>query len=165
MRIAAVLAVGGVLALAYPAVATSDVGLIVRRAVVRQGETMTVWGACTYPVYLVREAHVRRLGFYRRYALSVYVPAPPRRPPFRRLGLPTCTGRTHLVGDFPGGDWSSWTAFLRFRVPRVRPGRYQLAVYCAPCRRGRGGSLIVQNHLWRGSKRIGPTALTIRRAA
>ena len=165
MRIATGLAVAFALALAWPAAARSDIGLIVRKAVVRPGETMTVWGGCGYPVYLVPEAHLRRLGTYHALTMSVPVAGPPRRPPFLRLGVPICTGRVHFVGDFPDGDWSSWSAYFRFRVPKLRPGRYQLAVYCAPCRRGRGGTLGVANYLWRGSKRIGLTALTVRGAA
>jgi hypothetical protein len=67
----------------------------------------------------------------------------------------------HYVGDYPDGDWSSWSGSLRFRVPHVPPGRYQLVVYCDPCHRGRGGTLVVNNWLWRRSERIRGTALRI----
>ncbi len=49
---------------------------------------------------------------------------------------------------------------IRFRVPRVAPGRYKVFVYCEPCYRGRGGSLITDDRIFRvvragsGGKRI-----------
>jgi hypothetical protein len=38
---------------------------------------------------------------------------------------------------------ASGTGTLRFRVPNVAPGPYRFVLYCAPCYRGPGGSLIV----------------------
>jgi hypothetical protein len=38
---------------------------------------------------------------------------------------------------------------IRFRVPRVAPGRYKVFVYCEPCYRGRGGSLITDDRIFR----------------
>jgi hypothetical protein len=150
------------LALALASVAAADVGLIVRRASAPPGTLMTVWGGCRLPVYLVPQSIARRWGLS-WFALPVA--RPPTGRPFRLLGRTSCTGRMHYVGDYPDGDWSSWSGRLRFRVPRVRPGRYELVVYCASCRRGSGGTLVVNNWLWRGSKRVGPAALTISRAA
>lgn len=148
--------------LALSASSSADEGLIVRRTVVRQGTLMTVWGGCRRPIYLVPESFAKRIFLY---YFSLPVAGPPTRPPYRLLGRTRCTGEDHYIGDFPDGDWSSWSGYLRFRVPRVRPGRYVLVVYCAPCRPGKTGSLIVSNHLWRGSKRIGDeTVLTIRPA-
>ena len=43
-------------------------------------------------------------------------------------------GRVHFAPPFRGR--------LRFRVPRVRAGAYRFVLYCAPCYRGPGGSLI-----------------------
>jgi DNA-binding transcriptional ArsR family regulator len=49
---------------------------------------------------------------------------------------------------------------IRFRVPRVAPGRYKVFVYCEPCYRGRRGSLITDDRIFRvvragsGGKRI-----------
>ena len=150
--------------LVQPLAAAADVGLIVRQSNVRPGQSMTVWGGCTYPVYLVPEPFLARTRQYHALTTSTAVPGPPKRLPFRFLGRPICTNRTHFVGEYPGGDWSSWTAYLRVRLPSLRPGRYQLAVYCASCLRGPGGSLIVRNYLWRGSERVGLTALTVQAA-
>jgi len=111
------------------------------------------------PVYLVPESYARRIGFL---DIAIPVANAPNRPPFRLLGRERCTNKVHYIGDYPNGDWSAWIGYLRFRVPHVPPGRYQLVVYCASCWRGPRGSLVVNNWLWHGSKRVGPTALTIR---
>jgi hypothetical protein len=156
-RVAFFLAV--LLGLLVPGSAAGDEGLILRRATARPGEIMTVWGSCgRKPIYLVSESYARRslLIYFSRLA-----PRPPSGPPFRFLGRTVCTRQDHYVGDFPDGDWSSWSGYLGFHVPPVRPGRYQLVVYCAPCRHGPGGSLVMNNWLWRGSRRVGPTGLTI----
>jgi hypothetical protein len=151
--------VATVVALALPASACADAGLILRRAIVQQGDVMTVWGGCREPIYLVSEAYAKRTFLY-YFALSAR--GPPTRPPYQPLGRTTCTGRLHYIGDFPDGDWSSWSGYLRFRVPRVRPGRYVLVAYrCLPWSCGKRGSLSASNWLWRGSKRIGPSSLRI----
>jgi hypothetical protein len=152
---------GGIaVALTFPAGAASDVGLLLRKNAVRVGARMTVWGPCDrMPVYLVRDSYARRTGLY---DVSQTVAQPPTSAPFRFLGRMVCTGRMHYIGDYPNGDWSSWNGYLRFRVPQLPACRYQFVIYCEPCHRGRGGSLIVSNWLWRGSKRIGRTALTVR---
>jgi hypothetical protein len=155
-----VFVVAALIALTLAAVSAADVGLILRRAIVQPGTVMTVWGGCRQPVYLVPESFARRRGFY---YYSLPVARPPTTRPFRLLGPTVCTGRVHYVGNYPDGDWSSWSGLLQFRVPRVRPGRYQLVVYCASCRSGPGGTLIVNNWLWRGSRRIGPIELTVLR--
>ena len=141
---------GMLLVCAAPAAA--DVGLLVRTATAVPGERLTVYGPCgRMPVYLVRGSSPRGTTFLAR----------PPGSPYRFLGRMRCTGRVHFVGDFPDGDWSSWTGFLRFRVPDVRPGRYRLLIFCAPCRRGPGGSLIDSTHLWRGNTRIGVVGLRV----
>ena len=40
------------------------------------------------------------------------------------------------------GEERRGSAALRFRVPRVCPGRYRFVIYCARCYPGRGGSLV-----------------------
>jgi hypothetical protein len=134
-----------------------------RQAVVSTGDRMTVWGPCDrMPVYLVRESYARRVGFYYD---SLRVGRAPTSSAFRFLGRMVCTGRMHYIGDmshYPSGDWSSWNGYLSFRVPRLPHGRYQLVVYCDPCHRGRGGTLVVSNWLWQGSKRIGRAAVIVR---
>jgi hypothetical protein len=148
--------------LALPSSSAADEGLIVRREVVRHGALMTVWGGCRRPIYLVPESFaknpLRLLRASRRGR-------PPAGPSYRFLGRTRCTGRLHYIGDFPEGDWSSWSGYLRFRVPPVRPGRYQLIFHlCLPwrCPKGR---FLVGSTLWRGSERIDDEAgLTIRPA-
>jgi hypothetical protein len=145
------------IALTFADVAAADVGLILRRASAQPGTVMTVWGGCYQAIYLVPESFARRRNLY----FSLPVARPPTTRPFRLLGHTACSGRMHYVGNYPNGDWSSWSGRLRFRVPHVRPGRYQLVVYCDSCRRGPGGTLVVNNWLWRRSRRVGATGLTI----
>jgi hypothetical protein len=61
----------------------------------------------------------------------------PSRPPWIRLGR--MSGRV-LPVTF---------GTIRFRVPRVAPGRYKVFVYCEPCYRGRRGSLITDDRIFR----------------
>jgi hypothetical protein len=157
-KLACIFVVAALTALTLASVAAADVGLILRRASAQPGTVMTVWGGCHQPIYLVLEAFARRRGFH---FFALPVDGPPTTRPFRFLGRTSCAGRMHYVGNYPRGDWASWSGLLRFRVPRIRPGRYDLVVYCASCRRGPGGTLVVNNWLWRGSKRIGPTGLTV----
>jgi hypothetical protein len=138
--------------------AAGDAGLILRKAVVRPGERMTVWGGCRVPIYLVTHEVARRQWFY---FFSVPSRRPPKTKPFRFLGRTTCTGRHHYVGDYPDGDFASWSGYLHFRVPRVRPGRYELVLWCSECRPGPPGSLIVNNWLWRGDTRLRRTSLFV----
>jgi hypothetical protein len=149
-----------VVALVMASVAVADVGLILRRAAVSAGERMTVWGSCfRMPVYLVGAEYAKQARIYEN---NPVVARPPRGREFRLLGRMVCTNQMHYIGDYPNGDWSSWNGYLTFRVPQVPAGRYQLVVYCEPCHRGPGGTLIVNNWLWRGPKRVGETGLTVR---
>jgi hypothetical protein len=61
----------------------------------------------------------------------------PSRPPWIRLGR--MSGRVLPVRF----------GTIRFRVPRVAPGRYKVFVYCEPCYRGRRGSLITDDRIFR----------------
>jgi hypothetical protein len=61
----------------------------------------------------------------------------PSRPPWIRLGR--MSGRV-LPVTF---------GTIRFRVPPVAPGRYKVFVYCEPCYRGRRGSLITDDRIFR----------------
>jgi hypothetical protein len=155
----AVLAGVALVGAAWVSLAAADVGLILRKAVMSVGDPMTVWGSCyRMPVYLVKNAYAKRARIYED---TPAVARPPTSRAFRLLGRMVCAGRMHYVGHYPDGDWSSWNGYLRFRVPRVAPGAYQLVVFCDPCQRGRGGTLIINNWLWRGSRRVGATALSI----
>jgi hypothetical protein len=56
---------------------------------------------------------------------------PPTRPPYTRIG------QVHFR--------HSGSGVVRFHVPSLIPGRYRFVVYCAPCYRGPGGSLVVND--------------------
>jgi hypothetical protein len=91
----------------------------------------------------------------RMYALLPLYLVPARKaPPLRtcrlRNGDPaTCPSTS--VGPPRGGVYHrvatlnvrhANTVRVRFRVPRLAPGRYVYVLYCGPCRRGPRGSLI-----------------------
>jgi hypothetical protein len=148
-------------ALVLTAPTAADEGLIVRRAVVWQAEVMTVWGGCNRPIYLVPDSFAKNPLLLLRASRRG---RPPTGPSYHFLGRTKCTGRLHYIGDYPDGDWSSWSGYLRFRLPQVRPGRYRLIFYfCLPWRCPNGRFLVGSSH-WRGSKRVSDdSALTIRR--
>ncbi len=58
---------------------------------------------------------------------------PPSSAPYTRIG------RVHFG--------RSGVGTVQFRVPSLPPGRYRFVLYCAPCYRGPGGSLIVDDLL------------------
>jgi hypothetical protein len=60
---------------------------------------------------------------------------PPTRAPYIWLG------RIHYAAPTSGR--------FTFRVPHVAPGAYRIVVYCAPCYRGAGGSLIATGPTFR----------------
>jgi hypothetical protein len=138
--------------------ALADYGMVVRKTHVRPGELMTIWGnGCRHPrfrlgmrVYLVAYSRVSRTTIYMRY--------PPDGPPFHFLGRFWCTHVTRPQ-PLPGGGY--WTGTLRFRLPRVSPGRYQLFLYCLPCRKGPGGNLIANNYYLDGKRRYGLHSLRV----
>jgi hypothetical protein len=67
---------------------------------------------------------------------------PPHRSPYVFLGR--TSGATPLLPSVrPPGSKSH----LRFRVPRVAPGRYAYVIFCAQCARGPRGSLITETGL------------------
>jgi hypothetical protein len=140
--------------------ALADYAMTVRKTHVQQGERMTIWGnGCHHstrsslgmPVYLVPERHQRT---------TVYKPRPPSGPPYRFLGRFRCT-HTHLPQ--PWGDGGYWTSTVKFRLPRVTPGRYQLVLYCASCHKGLGGNLVLNNWYFDGKRRYGLDALMVAR--
>lgn len=57
------------------------------------------------------------------------------RPPYRIVGFARRRVRERTQLDHA-------EAVVVFRVPRVAPGRYRLALWCGPCARGPQGSLI-----------------------
>ena len=143
--------------LAIPAITLADYGLTLRHQTVQSRETVTVFGnACSssrassvgMPIYLVPSAV--------QNSATLFAPRPPASP-YRRLGRMRCTSTPH-----PWGDGGFWDATLRFRVPAVRPGRYQLVIYCDVCHHGRGGNLIVNDWYFNGRRRTALDALTIR---
>ena len=135
-RVAAVLLVG----LAATASAQADIGLLsVSRTSARPGEVVRArFGGYAnewprMPVYLVPVARlpVRYPCTTRNGARAVCEPRvlrPPVHAPYIWLG------RIHYAPPTSGR--------FTFRVPRIAPGAYHFVIYCAPCYRGPGGSLV-----------------------
>jgi hypothetical protein len=59
-----------------------------------------------------------------------------------RVGAPPRGGKYHRIGTLNVRHANDVT--ITFRVPKVAPGRYLYVLYCGPCYKGRGGSLIAQ---------------------
>ena len=59
-----------------------------------------------------------------------------------RVGAPPRGGKYHRVGTLNVRHANDVT--ITFRVPRLAPGTYLYVLYCGPCYKGRGGSLIAQ---------------------
>jgi hypothetical protein len=134
--LAAACTLGAALALS----AQADIALIsIHPTVARVGQLVEVRAGAyktlpRMPLYLVAKAHVPRPRRCGPNGATVGLCGPvlraPLRPPrFRFLGR---LDFRHHPRDVR----------LRFRVPRVRPGLYELVIYCDLCYRGRGGSLI-----------------------
>jgi hypothetical protein len=110
--------------------AGADVGITLTTLVVhRCGWIRGVGDGSGLPVYLVPKRFAPR----REGTSEPRSKQPPRRP-FILLG------RLRRTRD-PYADQR-----FRFRVPRVRPGRYRVFLYCGPC----GGSLIVSGNSLEG---------------
>lgn len=155
VRLAAAIAL---VALVVPTAAFGDYGMTVRKKQVRPGEQMTLWGnGCFHSprfhlgmrVYMVAARHLT--------TNTVFKLRPPG-PPWHFLGRFRCT---HTRTPQPWGDGGYWTATLRFRVPRVSPDRYQLHIYCPPCRKGPGANLVANNYYFDGKRRHGLGALVV----
>ena len=124
------------LGLAAPAPAAADIGVVSTSrtsahpgdvVVVRFGGYANKWPRM--PAYLVPSARVPKPSACRTNAICApFAARPPRRWPFVSIGrirfAPPANGR------------------LRFHVPRLPSGTYHFVVYCAPCHKGPGGSLI-----------------------
>jgi hypothetical protein len=59
-----------------------------------------------------------------------------------RVGAPPRGGKYHRIGTLNVRHTNDVT--ITFRVPRLAPGTYIYVLYCGPCYKGRGGSLIAQ---------------------
>jgi hypothetical protein len=59
-----------------------------------------------------------------------------------RVGGPPRGGKYHRIGTLNVRHANDVT--ITFRVPRLAPGKYLYVLYCGPCYKGRGGSLIAQ---------------------
>ena len=134
----ALLALSGV-ALALAPAAHGDVGLRLETKVTRVGGTIRGWGfGSGMRVYLVPK---RFAPIPRRCGANAICPPRVRRPP----------GRPYvLLGRLRWTRPVNRRQRFRFTVPRVRPGRYQVVLYCPPCYRGRGGSLILSGETLEG---------------
>ena len=114
-------------ALLFAAPAAADIGVIsVTRTSARPGDVVVVrFGGYAnawprMPAYLVPSA--------RAPGTAIFVPNPPKRWPYVLIG------RIHYAPPARGR--------LRFHVPNLASGTYHFVVYCGPCVRGPGGSLI-----------------------
>ena len=137
------LACVAVLALTVAPSAAADYGMLLRKARVHPGEWVTVWsnGCLDAPtrgmrVYLVP---ARAMGFD-----TVRTSHPPASGAYRYLGRFWCI-HIHDPQPLPGGG--RWTAIFRFRIPKVGPGWFKVAMYCPPCR-----SLIAATEYWDGKR-------------
>jgi hypothetical protein len=133
--------------LAATATARADIGLVsVSRTSAHPSELITArfggygneWPRM--PVYLVPVTRlpVRYPCTMRNGARAVCEPrvlSPPTHAPY------TWLGRIHYAPPTSGR--------FTFRVPHLAPGAYHFVVYCAPCYRGPGGSLVDTDRAFR----------------
>lgn len=118
------------------AVALGDIAVIsVKPAQARPGDFVTVVAGAykampPMPLYLVLRSRVRPPHPCGSNALcDTVIPRPPTTAPYRRVG-------TLDFGRHP------CHVQVRFRLPRLVSGVYEFLIYCAPCHRGPGGTLI-----------------------
>ena len=128
------------LALALAAAAHADVGLRLRAKVVHTRGMIEGWAwGSGLRVYLVPNRFAPLPYSCGRNAICrPRATRPPRRPY-------VVLGRLRRTRPFIRRQR------FRFPVPRrVRPGLYRVVLYCPPCYRGRGGSLIVSGETLKG---------------
>jgi hypothetical protein len=150
------------LALIVAPAALADYALTVRRTQAHPGERMTIWGnGCRGGTrfHLGMRVYLVAARYQSRYA-DVVKPRPPDGPPYHFLGRFRCT---HTHTPQPWGDGGYWTGTVSFRVPGVALGRYQLVLYCDPCHKGPGGTLVLNNWYFDGKRRQTLRALTVTR--
>jgi hypothetical protein len=124
---------------AIAAGAGADIGVIaLSRTSVRPGDTVSVrlagydraWPRM--PLYLIAAARAPQPVRCGPNAIcQPKAKKPPSAPPYRLVG------RIHFR--------RSGTGVVRFRVPKIAAGAYRFVIYCAPCSRGPGGSLITDD--------------------
>jgi hypothetical protein len=127
--------IGIAVALAAAGAARADVYVIVTTTTVHVGGFLRGTGdGSGLPFYLVPYA---RRPLVSRCGVNALCAARTRRAP----GAPyVYLGRLRKTRDFYA------LQRFRFRVPRVRPGRYAVVIWCRPC----GGSLILAGATARG---------------
>jgi hypothetical protein len=115
------------------ATAQADVGVELDKTRARPGERVRATGDPFFlSLYLAPESTVPPLRPCRNGAICYPT----------SLGPPKHKGWIWLGRFFPTRDT------FHFRVPTVRPGEYRPVVYCAPCVRGRPGSLIAGDRFY-----------------
>lgn len=151
--------------------AAGDIGVIAQsRTVARPGEPVEVRVACGgcesgtgFPVSMVTRVRYPEPYLCGKKNNALCTPGaarPPRNSPYVLLGnteairASTAKRRTTLA-----------ESVLRFKVPRVEPGRYVLVIFCGPCMRGPNGMLITSPNTRRGNLRVLPAASTSALAA
>jgi hypothetical protein len=137
------LAAAVLLGVGLPASARADIALLsVQPATAQIGQRVEVRAGAyepfaAMPLYLVAKARAPK-PFARGPRTKAGKPtgfcepvlrAPPRGAPFHRVGLLDFRRHPRAVR-------------LSFRVPHLTPGVYEFVIYCDPCHRGEGGSLI-----------------------
>jgi hypothetical protein len=122
-RLVLLLSIAG--CLAFAVAAQADIGLTITTLDVRVGGILRGFGnASGMPIYLVPESHAPR-PMPCQDGTAYCAPRswhPPGRP-YVLLGRLRRTTRDYARQRFA------------FRVPRVSPGRYQVAIWCQPCGR------------------------------
>jgi hypothetical protein len=114
--------------------AHADVGVSFVTRTARVGEIARARAPARMPLFLVPAARAPRPHPCGTNALCApHVPGPPRHAPYTPV---------HVLDRAAAG-------VVRFRVPRVRRGRYRGVLYCEPCYRGPGGSLVASESVLR----------------
>jgi hypothetical protein len=121
------------------ATAQADVGPPrLSRSAGKPGQVVMGRGSSGMPVLMIPAwLAPERYSCHRGAVCEPYSVGAPSRRPWIRLGR--MSGRV-LPVTF---------GTIRFRVPHVAPGRYKVFVYCEPCYRGRRGSLITDDRIFR----------------
>jgi hypothetical protein len=114
-----------VVALVGTSTARGDIGIRLSATVVHVGGTLRGWSnGSGFPVYIVPSALAPR-----RYAChdgkAICEPTSKRAP-----GAPFV-----FLGRIPGRYGQYARHHFAFRIPRIRPGRYRVFIYCRPCGR------------------------------
>ena len=121
------------------ATAAADVGPPrLSKAAGKPGQVVIGRGPSGMPVLMIpARLAPRPYSCHQNAGCAPYSVGPPSRPPWTRLGKMSGSVLPVTFGT------------IRFRIPHVAPGPYKIFVYCEPCYRGRRGSLITDDRIFR----------------